>query len=344
MKILIWTMARALGDGIMLSGYPRQIKKIYPDSQLDIMCTKMHAAALKNNPFIDNIYLFNTYNKFFSNVPRTKIFFNPLFHFPNLIKLKKQQYDILIDTDTSHKWNNLFMIKFILGANYIAKGKQLSGKLYTANIKYYDKLSKIYTFLAKDWSLGEYKTAYSVIDTDIDNNAASELFISSDKENKAIQYYQNKCGNCKKIIFNGEGSDKTISSSRIITTLKNILSAFPLYHIFILGYNAYYDKYYDIISQINSDRVHITYKTDIQDTMALIKYADLLISVDTSLIHIASAVSTKVCEIISYGKKNYVPILPYRTDYKICESQSNCFDLDAYVDTDILNSIKELCE
>ena len=29
MKILIWAMARALGDGVIYTGYPRKIKKIY---------------------------------------------------------------------------------------------------------------------------------------------------------------------------------------------------------------------------------------------------------------------------------------------------------------------------
>ena len=32
MKILIWAMARALGDGVNNTGYPREIKRVYPEA------------------------------------------------------------------------------------------------------------------------------------------------------------------------------------------------------------------------------------------------------------------------------------------------------------------------
>lgn len=156
MKILIWAMARALGDGIIYSGYPKEIKKLYPEAQLDIIATKVHAKALDNNPYIDNIYHFNTYNKPFSRITRTKIYLNPLFHIKNLLKLRKQKYDIVIDVDSSYKWSNLFMIKFIMGKNYKQENRILSGK-YRKNNKYkYDEnfLLKTYTHLFGDTQSG----------------------------------------------------------------------------------------------------------------------------------------------------------------------------------------------
>ena len=100
MKVLIWAMGRALGDGVIYTGYPREIKKIYPDAEIHIFCTKMHAAAFKNNPYVDKFYFFNTYNKPFNKITRTKIFLNPIFHIKNLLKARREKYDILIDVDS----------------------------------------------------------------------------------------------------------------------------------------------------------------------------------------------------------------------------------------------------
>lgn len=341
MKILIWAMARALGDGVIYTGYPREIKKVYPDAEIHIFCTKMHAAAFKGNPYVDKFYFFNTYNKPFNKITRTKIFLNPLFQLKNLLKARHEKYDILIDVDSSYKWSNRFMIKFIMGGGLFAKPRGIvAGKFKEKNKYKYDKkfLYKTYTHLFS----ADEGSAYSIISPDIDKNNKYELYIPEDKENRAAEYFKQVAGNNKIIIFNGEGSDKNISSAKITETLKQLLNYFPEYHFFILGYSAYTDKYTEIISTVNSPNLHITYKTDIQDTFALIKTADLLISVDTALIHIASAVGTNVCEIVSYGMKGNVVGKPNFVDYIICECKSDIFDLDKYNIDDVVNAVKRL--
>lgn len=342
MKVLIWAMARALGDGVIYTGYPREIKKIYPDAEVHIFCTKMHAAAFKNNPYVDKFYFFNTYNKPFNKITRTKIFLNPIFHIKNLLKARREKYDILIDVDSSYKWSNRFMIKFIMGGGLFSSKPNgaIAGKFKENNKYKYDKefLYKTYTHLFSS----DEGSAYSIISRDIDKNNQYELYIHKDKENRAKKYFKSIAGNNKIIIFNGEGSDKNISSSKISDTLKHLLNHFPNYHIFILGYSAYLDKYTEIVNTINNPNLHITYKTDIQDTCALIKAADLLISVDTSLIHIASAVGTNVCEIVSYGMKGNTVGKPNFVDYIICECNSDTFDLDKYNIDDVIDATSKL--
>ena len=341
MKILIWVMARALGDGIIYTGYVREIKKIYPDAQLDIFCTKMHAAAFKNNPYVDNFYYFNTYNKPFSKITRTKIYLNPLMHIKNLIKARKQKYDIVIDVDSSYKRSNLFMVKFIMGKNYKKENRVLAGRFKESNKYGYtkEKLLKIYTHLYSPSEGSAY--TYLFKDNKIDDKY--ELFIDEKSLKKADEYYKNTALNNKKIIFNGEGSDKSISSKKIIDTLNALLNAYPEYYIYIIGYDDYYDKYDEIVKKINNKRLQITYKTNIQDTFALIKYADLLISVDTALIHIASAVGTNVCEIISYGKKGNFIGKPRFVDFIICENKANNhFDLDGFEIDEVITATNKL--
>lgn len=338
MKILVWAMARALGDGVNHTGYIKQLKKIYPDAQVDLFCTKMHAAAFKNNPYVDNFYYFNTYNKPFSKITRTKIYLNPLMQMKNLIKARKQKYDILVDVDSSYKVSNQFMVKFIMGKDYKKENRLLIGKYRN---KYKHKISKekllhTYTHVVDE----NNGSTYTFFQDDFDRIVRDELFITEDKLNKAFNYYT-AFNATKKIIFNGEGSDKTISSKKIKSTLLDVLKAYPDYHIFILGYKAYMDKYVEICNELNHCNIHITYETSIEDTFALVKYADLLISVDTALVHIASALNIKVCEILLHGIKDNYPAFPKYVEYEICECDKS-LGLDGYSDDDIIKAVSKL--
>lgn len=338
MKILIWAMARALGDGVNHTGYIKKLKELYPDAQIDLFCTKMHASAFKNNPYVDNFYYFNTYNKPFSKITRTKIYLNPLMHLKNLLEARKEKYDILIDVDSSYKWSNLFMVKFIMGKNYKHENRLLIGKYRN---KYKNKISEQKLLQAYTHLVDENNgSTYTFFDKNFDKTVRDELIIPDDVLTKAFDYYS-KFNVAKKIILNGEGSDKTISAERIKKTFTSITNNFPDYHIFILGYKAYIDKYKKIIDELNNPNIHITYETSIEDTFALVKYADLLISVDTALVHIASALNIKVCEILLYGIKDNYPAFPKYVEYEICECDKS-LGLDGYSDDDIIKAVSKL--
>ena len=75
----------------------------------------------------------------------------------------------------------------------------------------------------------------------------------------------------------------------------------------------------------------------------LINNADLVISVDTAVIHIATALKTKFIEICGYATKNYIPVIPidatdknlYRVSYK--DKLTNKVIID-----DLLKQLKDI--
>lgn len=81
------------------------------------------------------------------------------------------------------------------------------------------------------------------------------------------------------------------------------------------GYNRY------ILHK--NPRLNMTYETGVFDMAALIKKADLLVSIDTSLIHIADAVGTKVVEIYSQNTPYNAPCFPKLTEYKAVKQTLN---------------------
>lgn len=91
-----------------------------------------------------------------------------------------------------------------------------------------------------------------------------------------------------------------------------------------MGGGSVIKKYTNIINATDKDRAFLTYKTTVEDSFAFINNADIVISVDTAIIHIATALNTKFIEICGYASKDYVPYVPidvvdknmYRITYK----------------------------
>ncbi len=333
MKILIWNMGRAIGDGIMSSGYPSFIKKKHPEAEIDLFCTKLHSLAFFNNPHINNIFLFKTKSKN-THMPRSKIIMNPLRQLKNLIFARKRKYDIIIDTSSVNSFLNRFMVKFISSKETKIYGRTDPSKNTKARLK---KLSAFYD--------GVYAScSYEIFDKDIFNKAKYELFCSKEKENKAFEFLKPYIRQNKTIIiFNGEGSNRTISLEKMKSTCNYLINNNLNIHIFFLKYGQVYNKYAKIIEELNSSNIHMTYKTDIEDTACLIKYANILLSVDTSVIHIASAMGTKVIEIInSNKKKNYYPGFPRFVEYEIIYSDNEEGNLDNYNNEEVLKAVEKI--
>lgn len=365
LKVLIFSRSRALGDGIFLSGYPKIIKELYPEAVIDVFCTKMHAVAYMGNPDINKIYYFRTYKKPFNRIVRQKIFNSPIFQLKNMIKARRENYDIFIDVDSDLHLYNRFMVRFIMRAflsrshlaqnnmplkEGLAKGKRFivgrnipnkykvtpddMRKLYTHLFGYDKFLDKKAVDFSKPFeSLPESRwlgSSFNIFQEGIDDIAKYWLYLDEAALKKAEEYYSSIVPQGKRIIiFNGEGSDKSISSQRVMQVLISLLEDSENY-IFILGYFAYYDKYESIVKEINNPRLNITYKTSIADTFALISKAQLLISVDTAVIHIASAFSVPIVEILSYKLKDNQVGMPRFTDYRLVICKSDTFDLDSF--------------
>lgn len=335
MKILLFTQARALGDGIISSGFPKEIRSRYPEAVIDIFSTRSYASAFKDNPFVNKIYYFTTYKTFWRNVPVEKIWQNSLLHLPKLLKARNENYDMIVDITSLSNKSNHSMIK-ILNKN----AKTVCFTLQKTDDKHMKSLKKVYTDI--------FTKIDSYLIFGIDFMPKYDIYINDAKIKKAENYFKSMVAdrkNRKIIIFNGDGSGfRSISDIKIIETVKKLLCANEKFYIFFLGFKPCLKKYIKIHKAINSERVNITYETDLFDTAALIKLADILISVDTSLIHIASATGTNVVDIYSQNIPKYSPCFPKFVDFIAIKQTKNLhkLDMDGYDDEEVCEAAKIL--
>ena len=121
MKFLVIQQKR-IGDVLTSTIISNNLKKAYPDAQVDYMCYANCIDVLKNNPNIDNII-----------VLEEKIRKNYLSLFQFIFKIRSKKYDAVIDAYSKLETN---LITFFSGAKYkISYKKGYSNLFYNYNIE-----------------------------------------------------------------------------------------------------------------------------------------------------------------------------------------------------------------
>ncbi|MCK5816177.1 MAG: glycosyltransferase [Flavobacteriaceae bacterium] len=121
MRILV-IQQKMIGDVLVSSILCENLKKAYPNSQVDYMIYESTAAVLEGNPFIDNLILF------------TKTHRNNKRSFYKLIKqLNRNDYDVVIDAYSKlESWIPVFFLNAPVKISYQKSGRKF---LYTHSIK-----------------------------------------------------------------------------------------------------------------------------------------------------------------------------------------------------------------
>lgn len=121
MKFLVIQQKR-IGDVLTSTILSNNLKKAYPNAQVDYMCYANCVDVLKNNPNIDNIIILEE-----------KVRKNYLSLFQFIFKIRSKKYDAIIDAYSKLETN---LITFFSGAKYkISYKKGYSNLFYNYNIE-----------------------------------------------------------------------------------------------------------------------------------------------------------------------------------------------------------------
>ena len=275
-----------IGDIVCSTPFIREIHKIFPKAQMDIYLDKVTSPILEECPYI-NVITTEKSSRLVHKIKILRILFSYYDSF-----LKRGKYDLCFDfTNNMHIYNILSLRilnpRYILGAfrkeKYGIKKDELT--IFTKYISN-SKSSHISDICL---SFAEY------FNPNIENRKY-EIYLG-DKENKYEKYFNKEKIN---ILFNyiGGAPQKILSLEevrescfKIIETNKNIV-------VYVMTLPNEYEKMTKEIKNWKEERIKLSVKTEnILDAAALIKYSDILISVDTDVVHIASAFNIPVISI-----------------------------------------------
>jgi|LSQX01.1.fsa_nt_gb ADP-heptose:LPS heptosyltransferase len=275
-RILFMRQDGKLGDYIVSSFAYREIKKFNPDAYIGVVCTHKDAYLYESNPHIDELYFVR--NKHIGDYIRVGM------------EISKQRYDVVIDPTEVLRNRNLFFLRLINASSYIGYQKS-TYRMFSYSVEEVQHYARLYTKALKQLNIPVQSSVY-----DIPKNLEAESEIELFLQEHRIQNYI-------AINFYGAASSRMMNPENIKKYIKYIRKQTGGRAIVLLSYPAVYSELQGIAQLFDDVYVHNT--KHIFHTIALIRHCILLISIDTSTVHIGSGFNKKIIAWYRSEKKNY---------------------------------------
>lgn len=284
-KITIQACKNGLGDAVIISGLPKILKT--NGYHITLLTKNSNAFLFESNPNIDEIICIN----------------NPL-NKEQIKRLKSLECDLFIDPNNKTSYSNWIfkVIKYIKPKHTIGINYSKIYRLYDSIIDYTDYTSHfskrfIYILQKLNINIDEKEYKYDLYYPD-----EYDLQVQ-----KLLSQYSNKLV----CIFNPFASSERRSFSEKQT--KEIINLFSKYAnvlTIIVGIS-------DRINKLpSSQNVLINQLTHFYYTVALIKHCDLVLSVDTSIVHLSNAYNKHLISIYSSEIDTFNPNYKNNNVYK----------------------------
>ncbi|MDR3285619.1 MAG: glycosyltransferase family 9 protein [Holosporales bacterium] len=259
-SLLFFRSDGKIGDAVVSSFLYREIKRKYPNIKIVVLCSKNNKEILKYNKNIDELYEVGG------------CLFNDIFVFK---ELRKQNINLAVDFfPFNPHFKHLLMLR-IISPEFLIGFNKTSYKMYDLSVNE-DFFSVHITEM--------YKYVLDLLKIDNPDLKYEIPFISKE-ENFVLELINNHEAKYK-IVINPFSASKhrTLSFKKLKELIELIESNFDCY-VFILCQENNRRK---VISLENGKTVIASFKS-ILESAVLIKYADIVITPDTSIVHIASA-------------------------------------------------------
>lgn len=294
-KILIIRLS-SIGDILLTTPFIRQARKAYPDSQIDFVIKVEYSDLLKNNPNINNLIKFDT-NKGMRGLKDLKQ------------SLLEKKYDIVFDLHNNMR------------SNYLRLGLQ-------SKYKYRIKKNKLAQFLFVKFKINRYPEITPIAERYLnvgipagikDDEKGLEFFFDKNSEesiNTILEHYEIKQNDVFYTIAPGAGFyTKRWSIENFKIFVKNILENHNS-KIVVLGNTE--DKHQGEVLAEYDNVIDLTGKLTLMQSAILLSKSKVLVSNDTGLMHMATAVKVPVLGIFGSTVKEF-GFFPYRSKARIVE-------------------------
>jgi heptosyltransferase-2 len=279
MKILVISLA-GIGDTLMATPLISELRKNYPQAEIDVLVMwKSAAEIIKNNPNINKTYQFNMIKE---GIFKTLGF---------LSRLKEKKYDISINTYPQSKKEYRIVAK-VIGAR-LRISHRYDNRSFVDSLLVNKEISQDYNIQCVENNLNLLKPLNKKLKNKSHNY---ELFISKENKRQADKFVKDNGLKNKTLIgFHvGSGSTKNLSLRRwplvnFLELAKNLIKTNPKIRIILFG-GSEEEKENEWLKERSGNDVIIAKTDSILTSAEIIRRCKAFVSVDTALMHLAAAV------------------------------------------------------
>ncbi|MBX7043455.1 MAG: glycosyltransferase family 9 protein [Ignavibacteria bacterium] len=307
-KILFIKLA-AIGDSILLIPTLRTLKKAFPGSELTFICTKINYAVAKKTKYIDKVIEIDVHS--YLRKPWKFIEF--------IRELRRNKYEIVIDAG---QWERINAIMTMLAKADYSVGFRTVGQLkhfgYDSVVMHTKTKHELETFLDLLVPLGinitdeDKKLEYFLNDEDF--NFADEFWFRHSLEGRTVICLHPGCGE--------NGKPREWSVENYIRLGKRLVEYDDNLRILITGAKLEEERCEEIAKGIGSNTINTAGQYPLDNVVALVKKAKLIVCSNTGMLHIASCVGTKTMGL--HGPTNPVKWGSYNKNAVLIQSDKFC--------------------
>jgi ADP-heptose:LPS heptosyltransferase len=280
-----------IGDMIIATPIFRELKKINPDIKVGVLASKINKDIIKYNKSVDEVYEYS----------------DELLKDYTLLNRLKNMYDVVIDLDHSFLYKSLYLVKKLNPKAVISIYKNERYNLDMNRLEIYDYTTKnnlnkhfrdlwletLEFFEPKDKLDNRYEIA-------LPDSTKAKDFISKDKYIIGIN-------------LEGSNVNRSITKEKLYYLLDNLKSLDDI-EVVILHTPNKHQYVKDILNEFEFDFVKPSFVTEsILDVALLIKECSLVITPDTSIVHIASSFDIPLVSIYENNQRSYNLFYPTST-------------------------------
>jgi len=323
-KKILFSARFKIGDSIMLFPLLREMKKNNPNLEIDILCSNKSNFMFANNKNISNVFtLYKGLDFFLHSIPQW--FF-----------MRKNSYDLIIELSPI-KFGNFFYYAS-LGANkYIAEN---SVNRYKLNLNRLSIFSELVEENTTQYMAASYFRYLELFNYKLDNKKL-EIFTTDEKREFSKSYFS-KYEDKKIVLINIDGSSyiRSLHKQDYLYLAEQISDIENTVVFFTSLPNKRVTLEKELVKLNNTS---LSYETkDIFDVIAMVEYIDLLISPDTSLLHIANALEKEAVGI--YSSSSVSTYIWFDKNSKISAVRSKHVDSDSiqgFDKAEVISIVKE---
>jgi ADP-heptose:LPS heptosyltransferase len=287
-KVLILKYDR-IGDMIIATPIFRELKSAYPEMSISVLASKANKDVIRYNPYIDKIYT-NYKNSILSDLL-------------TLIKLRKESFDVCIELDHSVIPHAIIRLKIINSKKNISVHKDGRYGVKGSELNLYDYFTKE----DKKNHIGKIWLDTLIFFGITPSYDRYDIFLSNIEKERA-KSFAFSLGNKIKIGINIESFflEKCIQKNELKQICCGLLNKNSNIKIIILHSPSSVSKTHNMVSELDLDFVTPSYTTkNILEVAALIEQLDVIISPDTSIVHVAAALDKPIVTIHENNKSSF---------------------------------------
>jgi len=279
-----------IGDTIVSTVLFREIKKKFPNLKIGIVVRKNVYEIIENNKNLDDIYIYSKKLKEILKLSR---------------QIKTEKYDLLVDLNTELKVKQMLFIsrcncKYNLGVH------KENWNMFDFNIEridYNKHITCLFFDLLKKLGIGCQDFSYDI-------------------ECSNTMLYLHKLEKKNYVVFNPYGASKYRSFNiENIKKIVHILMKKINMKIILIGPFEKKNELEKVIKELKDTKVKFIYTKSMLEVAELVRYSRVVVTPDTSIVHIASAFQvTALCiyrKKINGTDKNYLFWGPNNKNAKI---------------------------